>query len=256
MRLSTRTAMLAQVLGNCAKADFKGFRQHRGMPPLADSDDESDYAPPNGDHSNHRVVMRSLEGCDFVAVCIVLCPTMFGVPQTRKRVYYLGMRITTWQEILMDLNGDAMYITRAECIDILQDTLNAMLGMLRFFMGKLAMKSISDYLVPDDHPLYIKMHGEAEAKLEARRGSRFKQDVAWIQQHRGIFEDKGHTFNENVIDLNTYGSDNPFYLLLPSRDRSSLRFWDCEKPSSGSAEFIDTQQSQLNQFLFAFAVEI
>jgi hypothetical protein len=254
--------MLAQVLGNCVKSDFKALKHDGGggggPPPLMD-DSESDsgdcVAVDKKEQSNHKVVMRSIEGCDFVSVCILLCPTMFGCPQTRKRVYYLGMRITTWQEILMDLNGETMYITRAECIDILQDTLHAINEMLRFLMGKFTMKSIRDYLVPADHPLCIKMHDDAENKLAARRGSRPRQDVAWIQQHRDIFDKKGYAFDENIVDLNNYVGDNPFYLALPPRDRSSLSFWDHEQPGSGSAEFIDTQQSQFNQLSLALAVE-
>jgi hypothetical protein len=211
---------VTQVIGNKDTAGPGSGSDNR-------EDDEIDF-PTN----NHDAVLRNLETVDYITAHVELCPTMFGIPETRGRLYYIGFKIQYWMAIL----GDG--ITRFECMNFLRAKLWKVTSTVMKLTRKFAMQPLTDFLVPETHQLYIKMASEAVEK--ASKTTKRRVDSNWVVMHAGIFEAAKLPFKQDIMDYDRYGHDNVFYNSLGARERSIIFYFDETSAPSVFDEVINT----------------
>jgi hypothetical protein len=207
------------------------------MPELADDDEDVVEVV-----SNHESVLRSLTGCDFVWKWLQLDPTMFGVPQTRGRLYYIAFSIEFWLTKLPRADPVKFaLLNRDDCVKFLTDATMSIGEMVSGFVGKIEMKSVSSYMVPPGHQLYIEMEDASQEKL--CKSTKPRTAALWVNQHVSMFKEAGVEFKHEIYDFGRY-LDNRFYDVLPSRERSIISFFDETSPPETFDEVLNTTGSQ------------
>jgi hypothetical protein len=207
---------------------------------VCDGDDAVGEENVNGS-SNHLVVLRTLHLIDFVSGYVDMCPTSYGVPESRPRIYYVGFKIVNWMSILS--------LSHERCEEFLINKLPMIIATVRSLANKLEETPLSAYLVPKTHALHEKMLDQAEAKVGAR-AVRAKTDLGWVKMHSEMFKSKQLDFHHpRFMDVARYGLENAFYNNLTPRERSILFFFDETAPPVVHDEIINTPCPKI-MFLF------
>ena len=218
----------AEVFGN------KDSTKNKAGPPSDDSGCDEDAG-----QSNHLCVLSALQTIDFVSGYVDLCPSLFGIPETRGRIYYVGLKVAYWMHVLS--------LPREQCQKFLMDKLSAIIATVkRLAAASMEPLPLCDFLVPESHALFQKMQRQAHDK--SCRVAKARMESSWLVMHTRMFQEAELKFEMDPRDHARYGFENAWYNIMPARERSILFYFDETSPATVHDEVINTRCPKMMVF--------
>ena len=150
-------------------------------------------------------VQHALRTKGYVVAMVQLTPAMFGFPNTRPRVFFLGLR--------MDL-----------CFRQPPQRVEAMIIDAVMRQAEMQPKlAVDDVILPEDSPVIEDRRQKMAEELlqpKKRRRNEKTEMAKWPQKHRAL----GICSPSCKWALDTHGEDFPEYGLLPARQQEMLDF--------------------------------
>jgi len=207
---------------------------------VEESDDETVPADDTLLMSNHDSVLMALEDAGTATCWAGSGATEFGYPTTRRRVYYLSVKLSRCIRMLKEIG-----ILKPDCTD--QEAEEKIRGYLEntrevFENLKLAGKDygLRELILPDSHPCiqkalqyYVSTAEKRDetnatkvkrARARARDGKAEPKEEKWLAVHAKEFAKSGLDFDPNYFD-DAYAM-NKWYASLTRRQRNIITYYD------------------------------
>ena len=161
-------------------------------------------AAPPLESSNLAVALGKLSEAGFVCKAWHLCPTMFGVPQQRSRVWIAGLR----RQVLEDAGVPAAEFTAS-----MQNLMHRLVGH--------AMTPLDSFLWPENHPAVQELYDSLAYTVFRPMSSEQLETCKWAQESR----ERSIQRHEKWW-LPSWALDESLCTTLPGLRELQPRMWD------------------------------
>lgn len=133
-----------------------------------------------------------------------LVSTNFGIPQGRKRVYFVCIHNESFG--LNPSRGQALVERILQQVDVMQ----------------CPTKSRYHFLLPPGHPHLVQELAEVESKMENEAAPGSSASAGWLAEHEALFKSKGIAWKD--MQPSRLLANSPWYRKLTRRKRESLNY--------------------------------
>ncbi len=167
-------ASAGRSTGSCFEAIIGHVQRHRHVAMVILENVLGLAQPPPLESTNYAACVRRLRSEGFLVTAWTLCPTLFGVPQQRNRIWFLALRADR-------LNSDT-------AADVAVETV--LQGLMSRFVGH-PMIPLDEFLLDETHLAvqrhYAKLSDEAEAGRPKKRPKGIEAQTEtvpqWVERH-------------------------------------------------------------------------
>ena len=182
------------------------------------------------DNSNAMEAIHILEEKGFQSAFAVVDALTLGIPQSRKRIFFLGIHVRKYAKML-GLPFDNELTNRVNAmITQWRSTIDAVMADAESW----PRVSLDLFLLPDSHPVLASAASSLREKVASTdtRNKGGRPGATWKKHHTAIFKKHNLTWSP-VSSRNDGYRSNDFFNALPEREQDSILLHDITDPVVG-----------------------